>query len=140
MAKAKQENQVIDFQHIKILLTGSAAVGKSSFCRLLFGSKFFSDYESTEIMETKQAISIMSFSLLKESSSQESKDVVWLKLDPKNQRAHFKSLLKCRVFHQNEFEIDQEPMIVEGDLSAVNDTSESIDENTAFTKLNHKQM
>ena len=108
LAKAKQENQVIDFQHIKILLTGSAAVGKTSFCRLLFGSKFLNDYESTEIMETKQAVSIMSFTMLEQKSCHKRKEVVWLKLDPKNQRAHFKSLLKCRMFHKNKVEINQD--------------------------------
>ena len=73
LTKAKQENQVIDFQHIKIILTGSAAVGKTSFCRLLFSSKFLNDYKSTEIMETKQAISIMSFSMMKKNQGRKVK-------------------------------------------------------------------
>ena len=98
MAKAKRENQVIDFQHIKILLTGSAAVGKTSFCRLLFQSKYSSEYRSTEVMETKQAMSIVNFSMVKQQTNK--KEVVWLKLDPKNQIPHFKTLLKSRVFHQ----------------------------------------
>ena len=98
MAKAKRENLVINFQHIKILLTGSAAVGKTSFCRLLFQSKYSSDYKSTEVMEAKQAISIVNFSMLKQETDK--REVVWLKLDPKNQIAHFKSLLKSRSFHQ----------------------------------------
>ena len=98
LAKAKRENQVIDFQHIKILLTGSAAVGKTSFCRLLFQSKYCSEYSSTEVMEAKQAMSIVNFSMIKQEASK--KEVVWLKLDPKNQIAHFKSLLKSRVFHE----------------------------------------
>ena len=126
LAKAKKENQVIDFQHIKILLTGSAAVGKTSFCHLLFGSKFFNDYESTEIMETKQAISIMSFCRLEQKSREKDKEVIWLKLDPKNQRAHFKSLLKCRMFHQNELEINQEMLTIDKDMSTTNITDESI--------------
>ena len=128
LAKAKQENQVIDFQHIKILLTGSAAVGKTSFCRLLFGSKFLNDYESTEIMETKQAVSIMSFTMLEQKSSQKHKEVVWLKLDPKNQRAHFKSLLKCRMFRENKVEIDQEtlPITLDEDMSTSDKINKSI--------------
>ena len=116
LTKAKQENQVIDFQHIKILLTGSAAVGKTSFCRLLFSSKFLKDYESTEIMETKQAISIMSFSMMKQKSKENSKEVIWLKLDPKNQRAHFKSLLKWRKFHKSELEINEEALTIDEDM------------------------
>ena len=98
MAKAKRENQVIDFQHIKILLTGSAAVGKTSFCHLLFQSKYSSEYRSTEVMEAKQAMSIVNFSMVKQQTNK--KEVVWLKLDPKNQIPHFKTLLKSRVFHQ----------------------------------------
>ena len=98
MAKAKRENQVVDFQHIKILLTGSAAVGKTSFSRLLFQSKYSSEYRSTEVMEAKQAMSIVNFSMIKQEASK--KEVVWLKLDPKNQVAYFKSLLKSHVFHQ----------------------------------------
>ena len=133
LAKAKQENQVVDFQHIKILLTGSAAVGKTSFCRLLFGSKFFNDYESTEIMETKQAISIMSFCRLEQKSREKGKEVVWLKLDPKNQRAHFKSLLKCRMFHQNELEINQEMLTIDEGMSTSNTTNENIISTSKFS-------
>ena len=97
MAKAKRENQVIDFQHIKILLTGSAAVGKTSFCHLLFQSQYSSEYKSTEVMEAKQAM-IMNFSMLKQKTNK--KEVIWLKLDSKNQIPHLKTLLKSRVFHQ----------------------------------------
>ena len=132
LTKAKQENQVIDFQHIKILLTGSAAVGKSSFCRLLFGSKFLNNYESTEIMETKQAISIMSFSMMKQKSKENSKEVTWLKLDPKNQRAHFKSLLKWQKFHKNELEISKEALTIDEDMV----DSHEINKNITRTKNN----
>ena len=48
-------------------------------------------------MEAKQAI-IMNFSMLKQKTNK--KEVVWLKLDPKNQIPHLKTLLKSRVFHQ----------------------------------------
>ena len=49
-------------------------------------------------MEAKQAMSIVNFSMLKQETSR--KEVVWLKLDPKNQIPHIKTLLKSRVFHQ----------------------------------------
>ena len=48
-------------------------------------------------METKQAM-IMNFSMLKQKTNK--KEVVWLKLDPKNQIPHLKTMLKSRVFHQ----------------------------------------
>jgi len=102
LTKARRENQVVNFQHIKILLTGSAAVGKTSFCRLLFQSKFSDEYKSTEIMETKQAISIVNFTMLQQKTNK--KEIVWLKLDAKHQVEHFKSLLQFRVFYHNESE------------------------------------
>ena len=83
-----------------MLLTGSAAVGKTSFCHLLFQSKFCSEYRSTEVMEAKQAMSITNFSMVKQETDE--KEVVWLKLDPKNQILHFKTLLKSRVFHKTD--------------------------------------
>ena len=49
-------------------------------------------------MEAKQAMSIVNFSMVKQETSR--KEVVWLKLDPKNQIPHIKTLLKSRVFHQ----------------------------------------
>ena len=61
-------------------------------------------------MEAKQAMSIVNFSMVKQETDR--KEVVWLKLDPKNQIPHFKTLLKSRMFHQlnkgNEQEILQE--------------------------------
>ena len=135
LAKAKQENQVIYFQHIKILLTGSAAMGKTSFCRLLFGSNFLNDYESTEIMETKQAVSIMSFTMLEQKSNQKCNEVIWLKLDPKNQIAHFKSLLKCRIFRENKVEIDQEtlPITLDEDMSTSDNINKNITKTVEYT-------
>ena len=126
LTKAKQENQVIDFQHIKILLTGSAAIGKTSFCRLLFSSRFSNNYESTEVMESKQAISIMSFSMMKQKSRENSKEVIWLKLDPKNQRAHFKSLLKWQKFYKNELENNKETQTIDRNTSTFHNTNENI--------------
>ena len=57
--KAKQDKKVVDFKHIKILLTGSSAAGKSSFCRLLFCLKFTQEYDSTDIAESKQALPVV---------------------------------------------------------------------------------
>ena len=49
-------------------------------------------------MEAKQAMSIVNFSMLKQETNK--KEVVWLKLDPKTQIPHLKTLLKCHKFHQ----------------------------------------
>ena len=60
LAKVKRKNQVVDFQFIKILLIGSAAAGKTSFCHFLFQSKYSSEYKSKD---TKQAMPIVKFTL-----------------------------------------------------------------------------
>ena len=121
LAKAKRENQVIDFQHIKILLTGSAAVGKTSFCNLLFQSQYSSEYTSTEVMEAKQAM-IMNFSMLKQKTNK--KEVIWLKLDPKNQIPHIKTLLKSRVFHQ--INNENNPEILQECASTFNNSAQEM--------------
>ena len=108
MNKAKKDKKVVDFKHIKVLLTGSSAAGKSSFCRLLFRLKFIPEYDSTDIVEKKQAVPVIksrseyenqavavkSLSMLKQG-----KEVVWLELDLKDQIRYLKSLLESDKFH-----------------------------------------
>ena len=123
---------VVRFKHIKVLLSGSAAAGKSSFCRLLFGEEFIPNHIRTEIMETKQGLTmdkktkgnvqqedqrakgteetdietvkVMSYNMLNETK--------WIKLDPKNQLGQIKTLLKNRMFHvcksESELSVPQE--------------------------------
>ena len=103
LSEAKKNSKVVKFKHMKILLSGSSAAGKSSFCCLLFGQKFSNVYNSTDVMETKQGIpvtnknpvAVQSFSLLKQGDK-----VMWLELDPENQLRHFKSLLS-HMFSQH---------------------------------------
>ena len=59
-------------------------------------------------MEAKQAMSIVNFSMLKQQTNE--KEVVWLKLDPKNQILHLKTLLKSRLFHQTNIEDNPEEL------------------------------
>ena len=68
-----QNGTTIEFQHVKIFLTGSSAAGKTSFRRSLFMEPFIEDYESTRLQETKHAYT---------ASILESKDgeVKWLEL------------------------------------------------------------
>ena len=105
--KAIKNNKVIEFKHIKILLTGSSAAGKSSFCRLLFGLKFSAKHNSTDVMENKQALSVVksdsgdegqgvivkNLSMLKKGE-----EVVWFELDLKHQLKYFKTLLLSERF------------------------------------------
>ena len=62
--------------------------------------------------------------------------MIWLKLDPKNQRAHFKSSLKCRIFHQNELEMNQEMLTIDEDMSIFNTTDENISKLSANKNIN----
>ena len=130
MKKAKQEKKVVDFKHIKVLLTGSSAAGKSSFCRLLFCLKYISEYDSTDVMENKQALPVVksrsenkgqavqvkNFSMLKQEE-----EVVWLELDLKHQVKYLKSLLVSEKFH------DQS--LSHGDGDDTFDEDNSIDDN-----------
>ena len=109
LSKAKKDKKVVDFKHMKLLLTGSSAAGKSSFCRLLFGSeKFSAEYNSTDIMENKQAftvvksrsgekekaITVKNFTVLKQEG-----EVVWYELNLEKWIQYFKSLLVHKKFH-----------------------------------------
>ena len=104
---------VVKFKHIKVLLSGSAAAGKSSFCRLLFRHQFSSEYNSTDIMEAKQAmavgrrtghkaVAVRSFSMLKAEDQ-----MVWLELSPNNQLKQFKSLLASQKFRPSNLASNQ---------------------------------
>ena len=114
--KAKKDKKVVDFKHIKLLLTGSSAAGKSSFCRLLFGSKKFSaEYSSTDILENKQALSVVkrrsekideaiavkNYSMLKQGG-----EVVWYELNLEEQIRYLKSLLEQEKFHDHKVDDD----------------------------------
>ena len=93
--KAIKCKKFVEYQHIKVLLTGSSAAGKSSFCRLLFGLKFSAEYVSTEVVENRQAVAVRNFSML----SEDGEEVVWLELDRKHQINYLKSLLVSKNFH-----------------------------------------
>ena len=81
---AVKSGEIINFQHIKIFLTGSSAAGKTSLRRSLFRDDFVADYNSTILQETKHAYVVL-----------KSKDdkVEWRELTAQQQIDLFKSLL-----------------------------------------------
>ena len=97
--KAVQNGETIQFQHIKIFLTGSSAAGKTSFRRSLFMEPFIEEYESTRLQETKHAYM---------ASILESKDgeATWLELTAEQQIDHFKSLLESQRAEKLARELD----------------------------------
>ena len=129
---------MVDFKHIKLLITGSPAAGKSSFCNLLFGSRKFSDeYNSTDIIESKQAFSVVKhwseerkmtvtvkhFSILGEEG-----EVVWYELDLEKYIQYFKSLLVYEKFYDQKEPSESSEDNGDGNLSDYND-NDNDDEN-----------
>jgi len=106
LAEAKHNNMSVKFKHIKIVLSGSSAAGKSSFCHLLFRCDFSEEYNSTDVMEARQglsvikktsdALSVKSFSVVQRES-----EMMWLELDSENRFKHFNSLLSSMFKHNN---------------------------------------
>lgn len=86
-----KDNETVDFQHIKIFLTGSAAAGKTNFRRLLLKHIFVEAYTSTEFQETEHVYA-MQASLI-ESVDEGTK---WLPMTIENQIEFFNTLLKNR--------------------------------------------
>ena len=82
----------INFQHIKIFVTGSAAAGKSCFRHLLLQKRFKQDYKSTKVQKTKHAYALISSTSLLEAK--ESGDIKWFTLSTQEQIDHCKSLLE----------------------------------------------
>ena len=140
MNKAIKEKKVIDFKHIKILLTGSSAAGKSSFCQLLFGSEKFSNkYKSTDILENKQALSVVKRKSEKKDEAitvknlsmlKQKEEVVWYELNLETQMQYLRSLLEQKKFHNQAVDVcgDASSDKLEGNYVDVDDDDEEIDD------------
>ena len=96
MKEIKLNNKTVQFQHIKIFLTGSAAAGKTSFRRLLLKTPFTESYTSTEMLQTKQACVVNNA-----SSMGSPEGIVWYDLTGTQKLSHIKSVIK---FQKSKYE------------------------------------
>ena len=77
---------------IKLLLTGSGAAGKTSFSDLLMKNKFVDFHHSTNIVQTKHAVSIRK-AVVVGSNQCDDQNVVWLEMDNDSQMSHLRQIL-----------------------------------------------
>ena len=102
----KANKITVSVQHIKIILTGSASAGKTSFRHLLLNSPFSNDEASTDILEARLAYAIHNSASVLQSKTG---DTIWYQLTPKHQLIYFKSLLdnnRCSTNVDNSIALD----------------------------------
>jgi len=135
---------VVKFKHIKVLLSGPGGAGKSSFCRRLFEEKFIPEHIRTEIMETKQCLTMDKKIKTDDegvtSTSFNTSKGKLIKLDPKTQMRQINTLLRKRMFHLCKSARDQSAPRTQA--SDDDDTSESKDQPTELDVkiLNYKNQ
>ena len=91
--EAIKNKDTIEFQHIKVFLSGSAAAGKTNLRHSLLGQDFVEKYESTPVQETQHAYVTNNASILESEEG----DKIWSEFDLEKQFNYFKSLWKRRL-------------------------------------------
>ena len=94
--KAKNQHGKIPVRFIKILITGSAGAGKTSFSNLLLKKKFNKLHNSTNIVNSKRAISIRAQKAALIASTESSQDTIWLEMNVHSEISHLRSVLLTR--------------------------------------------
>ena len=90
--KAKNQHGRLPVRFIKILLTGSGAAGKTSFSNLLMKKQINRDHHSTNVVQSKHAISIKK-AVVVESKQTSDQNVIWLEMDDNSQITHLRQVL-----------------------------------------------
>ncbi|XP_065908634.1 uncharacterized protein [Dysidea avara] len=90
--KAKNQHGKISVRFIKILLTGSGAAGKTSFCNLLMKKQFNVKHHSTNLIHNKHAISVKK-AIMVGSKLTYDQGVTWLEMDDSTQISHLRQVL-----------------------------------------------
>ena len=92
LTKAKNQHGKLPVRFIKILLTGSGASGKTSFSNLLMKKQINRHHHSTNVVQSKHAISIRKAALV-ESKHVQDQEIFWLELDDYTQITHLRQVL-----------------------------------------------
>ena len=92
ITKAKNQKGRVKVRFIKLLLTGSGAAGKTSFSNLLMKNKFVDIHHSTNIVQTKHAVSVRKAVVVGLNQSDD-ENVVWLEMDDDSQMSHLRQIL-----------------------------------------------
>ena len=92
LTKAKNQHGKLPVRFIKILLTGSGASGKTSFSNLLMKKQINRHHHSTNVAQSKHAISIRKAALV-ESKHVQGQATFWLELDDYTQITHLRQVL-----------------------------------------------
>ena len=90
LKQAKEKQKTVSVTFIKIFLTGSAAVGKTSFSHLLLKEKMNKNHESTGLVSRSHVVSVQK-AVFHESDA--SDDITWVKLNPRLELHCLRSLL-----------------------------------------------
>ena len=77
---------------IKLLLTGSGAAGKTSFSNLLMKNKFVDFHHSTNIVQTKHALSVRK-AVVVGLNQCDDQNMIWLEMDDESQMSHLRQIL-----------------------------------------------
>ena len=92
ITKAKSQKGRVKVRFIKLLLTGSGAAGKTSFSNLLMKNKFVDIHHSTNIVQTKHAVSVRK-AVVVGLNQCDDQNVVWLEMDDDSQMSHLRQIL-----------------------------------------------
>ena len=92
ITKAKNQKGKVKVRFVKIILTGSGAAGKTSFSNLLMKNKFVNFHHSTNIVQTKHAVSVKK-AVVVTSNQCDEQTVVWLEMDDDSQMNHLRQVL-----------------------------------------------
>ena len=92
LKEAKDQQKTIQVRFLKVLLTGSAGAGKTSFSHLLLKQPIKETHDSTNLACASHAVSIQK-AVIPNAPATQSDDITWVKLNPELEIHFLRSLL-----------------------------------------------